>query len=173
MSNLGHVLGLLTLFGVCVLALFSLLIGFPGTLIILGVAVLYGWATDFAAVQWRTIGWLTMLAAGGEVIEFLASGAGVAGAAGGRPSRRVLLSALAGSFIGGLAGAPFLFGVGALLGALAGAFVGAALAVTLQGGTYRRALSTGVAALRGRLLGFAVKTALAVVMVIVLAFAVV
>jgi hypothetical protein len=172
-SSVLHVLGLLLLFGACLLALVSLLVGLPGTLMILGAAAVYAWATDFAAVRWSTIGWLTMLAALAEGAEFLASGAGAASVAHGRPSRRVLLTALAGSFIGGVAGAPFLFGVGALLGALAGAFVGAALAVTAEGGTYRRALSTGFAALRGRLLGFVVKAALAAVMVIVLAFAVI
>ena len=39
MSTLLHVLGLVTLFGVCLLALASLLFGLPGTFIIVGAAL--------------------------------------------------------------------------------------------------------------------------------------
>jgi hypothetical protein len=173
MESVVHALGVVLLFGACLIAIISLVLGFPGTFVILGAAVVYAWATDFAAVRWSTIGWLTILAVAGEAIEFLASGVGAAAADVGPPSRRVWISALTGGFIGGLVGTPFLFGVGALLGALAGAFAGAAFAVASQGGTLRSALETGMAALRGRLLGFVVKAALAVVMVLVLAAAIV
>jgi hypothetical protein len=164
-----HVLGLALLFTACLAALFSLVLGVPGTFIIIGLALVYGWATGFAAVQWSTIGWLTALALAGEVVE---SGAAGAAAAGTRPSRRVTFAALVGAVIGGVVGVPFLLGVGALLGALAGAFVGAALAVRSEGGTMGESVTTGLAAMKGRLVGFVVKAALAAVMVLVLALAV-
>lgn len=166
MATLLHVLGVLLLFVGCVAALAALVIGLPGTFIIVGIALLYAWATDFASVQWATIGWLMLLAVVGEVIELVASGAAAAGA---RPSRRVTVGALVGALIGGIVGTPLLFGIGSLLGALAGAFAGAALAVRSEGGSLDESVATGFAALKGRLLGFVVKVSLAVVMVIVLA----
>jgi uncharacterized protein len=169
LDMLLHALGVVLLFAACLLALCSLIVGLPGTFAIVGIALLYAWATAFAAVHWSTIGWLLLMAVTAEGIELVASGAGAAGT---RPSRRVTIGALAGALIGGIVGTPFLFGVGSLLGALAGAFTGAALAVQLEGGSLRDSVVTGFAALKGRLLGFVLKTAIAAVMVIVVGAAV-
>jgi hypothetical protein len=168
MDTVLHAAGLLLLLIACLASLASLLLGLPGTFFIVVAALLYGWATSFAAVQWSTVGWLLLLAVVGEGFEFFA---GAVGAAGERPSRRVMVGALAGGVVGGLAGTPVLFAVGSLLGALVGAFAGAALAVVSEGGTIG-SVSTGLAALRGRLLGFVLKAAIAVVMLVVLAAAV-
>lgn len=167
-AGMLHVLGIILLLSFCLLALVTLAFGIPGTFLIVGAALVYGWATGFAAVQWSTIGWLALLALTAEVIEFLA---GAAAAAGHKPSRRVTVAVLAAGFIGGIVGAPFLFGIGALIGALIGAFAGAAAAVASEGGTVASAFTTGIAAMRGRLLGFAIKAAIAVVMIILLAAA--
>lgn len=169
METILYVLGVAVLFGVCVGAVLSLLFGLPGTFVILGAALVYAWVTGFTGVGWATIGWLTGLALLGEAIEFLASSAGASGA---RPSWRVFGGALIGSFVGGLLGVPFLFGLGALPGALVGAFAGAALAVASEGGDTNAAVATGFAAMRGRLLGFVLKAAVAVTMVVLLAAAV-
>jgi hypothetical protein len=169
MDTVLHVVGLLLLLIACLASFASLLLGLPGTFLIVGAALVYGWATGFATVHWSTLGWLFLLAVIGEAFEFFA---GAAGAVGKRPSRRVMAGALAGGVAGGLVGTPFLFGVGSLLGALAGAFAGAALAVVSEGGTMGAAFSTGVAALRGRLLGFVLKAAVAAVMLVVLGAAV-
>jgi uncharacterized protein YqgC (DUF456 family) len=160
-----YVLGLLLLFVFCFLAIASLVFGLPGTLLIVAAALVYGWATGFAAVTWTTIAWLAGLAALGEGIEFFA---GTVGAAGERPSRRVTVLVLVGGVAGGIVGTPFLIGVGSLIGALLGAFAGAALAVASEGGSAGSAFRTGMAAMRGRLLGFVLKTAVAVVMLVVL-----
>ena len=55
-----------------------------------------------------------------------------------------------------------------LLGALAGAFAGAALATKIEGHDNEVALRSGFAAFRGRLLGFIVKSAIGVAMTVVL-----
>lgn len=163
-----HVLGLVVLFSVCLVAFASLLFGLPGTFGILAAALVYAWATSFAMVQWTTIAWLTALALTAEGIEIVAGGAGAGGA---RPSRRVIAAALIGGFVGGIIGTPFLLGVGSLLGALAGAFAGAALAVASEGGSMETAFTVGWAALRGRLVGFVIKAAIAAVMLVLLASA--
>lgn len=161
METALHVSGLLLLLLACVASVISLLFGLPGTFLIVVAALVYGWATGFAAVNWSTLGWLLLLAVAGEGVEFVA---GAAGAARERPSWRVMVAVLAGGVVGGLIGTPLLFGVGSLLGTLVGAFLGAALAVASEGGTVTSALSTGLAAFRGRLLGFVLKTAVAIIM---------
>ena len=165
MATAAYIFGLLVLSFVCLLALVSLLFGLPGTFLIIGAAIVYAWATGFAAVQWATIGWLTLLALVAEAIELAA---GAAGASGERPSRRVTIFTLLGGIAGAIIGTPLLFGIGSLLGALAGSFAGAAFAVASQGGTVASSLRTGLAAMRGRLLGFVLKSAIAVAMVVVL-----
>lgn len=162
MATFLWLLGLLLLFAVCVGALFSLLVGLPGTFLILVAALVYAWATGFATVTWSTLGWLLGLALVGEAIELLAT----AGGRGQRPSRRVALAAISGAVVGGIIGTPILFGLGSLLFALAGAFVGAALAAASEGESMDSSIRVGFAALRGRLLGFVVKASLAVVMVV-------
>jgi hypothetical protein len=170
METALYLLGLVLLFSVCLLAFASLLFGLPGTFLIVAAALVYAWATGFAAVEWSTIGWLAGLAIVGEGIELFAATAGVASE---RPSRRVMAFVLVGGIAGGIVGTPFLFGVGSLLGALLGAFAGAAVAVTSEGGSLGSAFGTGIAAMRGRLLGFVFKSAIAMVMLVVLAAAVI
>lgn len=162
-------LELLFLFGACLAGLVSIVFGFPGTWVILGAAVLYAWWTEFRDVGVPTLGWLAALALAGEVAEFWL-GAAVATAQ--RPSRRVALAVLFGSFAGDLAGMPFLFGLGALAGALVGAAVAAALAVASEGGSGSEMREAALAALKGRFLGFLAKWALGVAMVAVLPAAV-
>jgi hypothetical protein len=165
MDTFLHVLGLVLLFSFCLAAFAALLFGIPGTFLIVAAALVYAWATGFAAVEWSTIGWLAGLAIAGEGIEFLA---GTIGTAGERPSRRVTVLVLLGGVAGGIAGAAFLFGLGSLIGALLGAFAGAAIAVAWEGGSLRSAVGAGLAAMRGRLLGFILKSAIAAVMLVVL-----
>lgn len=164
METVLYLLGLFALILFCLLALLSLVLGVPGTFLIVAAALVYAWATGFAGVAWSTIGWLLLLAVVAEGIEFFAS----VGAAGSRPSRRVTIAVLAGGFAGAIVGTPILFGLGSLLGALLGAFAGATLAVASEGGTFDHALKTGFTAMRGRLLGFVLKASIAVVMVVVL-----
>jgi hypothetical protein len=165
METTLFVLGLILLFTFCLAALVSLVVGLPGTFLIVAAALVYAWATGFAAVQWSTVGWLLLLALVGEGIELVS---GTVSAAGTRPSRRVTIAVLIGGIIGGIVGTPFLLGVGSLVGALMGAFGGAALAVASEGGSMGSAVKTGLAAMRGRLLGFIVKASIAVVMVVLL-----
>ncbi len=159
-----EILGIFLLLGFSLLALASLVFGLPGTFLILGAAIVFGWATGFAEVGGGTLATLLAMALTAEGIELWA-GTATAARAGVEPSRRVTVMIVVGAFIGGILGTPFLFGIGALFGGLGGAFLGAALAVRAEGGSTEHALVTGMAAFRGRLLGFIVKVALAVAMI--------
>lgn len=160
-----HIAGIIVLLLGCLAALATLVIGLPGTFIIVGLGLLYGWLTDFAGVGWTTMAWLVALATTAELLELLSAtlGAGTA-----KPSRRVQVLAIVGGITGGIIGTPLLFGLGSLLGALAGAFTGAAAATSWEGHGTQAALRSGFAAFRGRLLGFVVKSAIGVVMVVML-----
>ena len=169
MDSLLHYGGIAILLLGCVLALISLVIGLPGTFLIVALALAYGLGTGFRDLGWSTIGWLALLAIVGEGVEFAASAIGAAGV---RPSRRASIWAIAGALAGGIFGTPILLGLGSLLGALVGAFAGAALAVGSEGASVREAIAAGLAAMKGRLLGFVVKAAIAVAMIVVVAAAV-
>ncbi len=160
-----HITGIILLTIGCLFALATLVVGLPGTFIIVGLGLLYGWSTGFVAVDGATIVWLVALAAAAELLELgstlLASGAE-------KPTRRVQIMAIVGGITGGIIGTPLLFGLGSLLGALAGAFAGAAAASGYEGRGTEAALRSGFAAFRGRLLGFIVKASIGVAMVALL-----
>ena len=156
-----YLLGLFLLALFCLIALASLVVGLPGTFLIVIAAWVYAWATGFLAVTWTTLGWLLGLAVLAEGLEF-ASAAVASGSE--SPSRRVAVSAI----VGGIVGTPFFFGVGSLLGALAGAFAGATVAASAEGRDTASAMRTGMSAMRGRLLGFIVKAAIGALMLVVL-----
>lgn len=143
----------------CLAGLVALVFGLPGTFLILGAAFLYAWSTGFTAVGWATLGWLSLLAILGEILELLL-GSGVGGTV--RPSRRVAVAAIVGSIVGGLVGAPLLLGLGALIGALIGAFAGAGLAASSEGHSLADSAAHGWQALKGRFAGFVVKSAIGV-----------
>lgn len=158
-----HVAGLLLLIVFCLAAAATLVFGLPGTVLLVVVAAVYGWATGFAELSVRVLLWLIALAAAAEGFELLSATIAVGGE---KPSRRVSLSALAAAFVGGIVGTPFLFGVGSLIGALLGAFIGATLASRSEGRAATTAVQAGMAAMTGRLVGFIVKAAIAVAMIV-------
>lgn len=165
MDLLVSVIGLALLLIFCVAALVSVVFGMPGTFGILAAGLAYGWAGSFERVGLATLGWLLLLAVAAEGLEFVV-GAGVGSAQ--RPSRRVVIATVVGGFAGGLAGAAFLLGFGALPGAVFGAFAGATLAAGSQGAGFTGAVGQGFVAARGRLLGFIIKIAIAISMTVFL-----
>lgn len=131
-----------------------LILALPGTWLFWLAAALFAWWTGFLVVGGWTVLGLFALATAGELLEFYL---GVSSAARSRPSWRVLVCTLLGGVVGAMLGAPLLFGLGALPGALLGTFAGAALGVAWEGGAVREMWATGVAAMRGRWRGFLAK----------------
>jgi hypothetical protein len=165
------IVAIVLLFGACLIGLLSLIFGLPGTFVIFGAVLVYAWATGFTTIQWTVPAWLLAMAIAGEVIELFAGSAAVSARS--EPNRRVTIATFVGALLGGIVGTPFLFGIGSLIGAMAGAFIGAALAVSSSGGHWRDSLRIGFAALRGRLLGFVIKSAIAVSMILIVFVAII
>ncbi|MEN6465154.1 MAG: DUF456 domain-containing protein [Syntrophaceae bacterium] len=111
------VTGLTVFILVLFVGLFSILSGLPGTLIILGAAVVYSAVTGFSVLGLKILGVLAIITVVSESLDvlFIMNGARGSG---------FTKSGLFASTFGGIAGAavltPFLFGLGAVTGILLG-----------------------------------------------------
>lgn len=154
--------------------------GLPGNWLIVGAAAIYAWcapAAEPGALWWSVVIALLVLAACGEVIEFLAGSLGAAQSGG---SKRGAVLALAGSLVGAIAGAVIGFPVpvvgpviGILLFASGGALAGAMLGEQWKGRDLQHSWQVGKAAFWGRLLGTLGKSLCGSVMVALLLLALV
>lgn len=154
---------------VLVISLPAQVIGLPGTWIIVIDSLLLRLVGGVEAISTGAVVALGALAIGGEFLEFAVSAAGARSEA---PVRGTVPAAIAGGVIGGVAGAPFLFGAGAIPGMALGAF-GAVFTVNLLAGKGPcDAARSGFGALIGRLKGTAAKILIASVMVVVAVIAV-
>ena len=154
------------LFGsVVVVALPLQLLGLPGTWVLVAGAFLLRWLKGPGYIDMPIVGVLFLMAVLAEVLEFLAA---VRGANAGPPVKGASVAAIFGAIAGGLAGAPVLFGLGAIPGMAAGAWL-AVFAVALAGGAgFGHAARTALGAMAGRIRGTALKMAVAVTMVAVI-----
>ena len=150
------------------------LLALPGNWLMVVATSIYAYlvpAQSPAALGWRTVVAILVLAAMGEVVELVASAMGVSKTGG---SRRSAVMALAGSIVGGILGVfvgvpiPLIGSVVAAvffagLGAMAGAIFGEISAGQRLGTSWR----IGKAALWGRLTGTLGKMLLGAVMIVV------
>lgn len=110
------------------------------------------------------------LAAAGEIVETLAQ---IWGAKKYGCSNKSTVAGMIGAIAGAVAGAPFLFGLGAVFGALGGAWLGSFAAERLLAGrSTPRAVTAANGALVGRFLGMTVKFGLGVTMLALTATAI-
>ncbi len=155
--------GFLVLF--LIVAFASLLFGLPGTWMILGAAVLFGWATGFESLSLPWFMGLTLVALAGEVLEHTL---GMSGAARFGASRGGALASLGGGLVGALLGAPLFLGLGALVGLFAGAFLGAFVYEWYRQRNLSASLRSGYGAFLGRVSGTLTKLLLALGMIVVI-----
>lgn len=141
----------------------------PGTwLAVLAGAIAALWRPDM--ISWWSVGAAAGLAIIAEVVELMAS---AAGAKRGGASRHGAVGAVVGSLLGALAGSPFLFPIGTIVGGVAGAGVGTLVAERgLKGRTWKESAKAGHGAAVGRLAATILKTALASAIAVVLTVAV-
>ena len=149
--------------------LVSLVFGLPGTFVILGASVLYGWYGGFSEITVRVIIILVVLALAGELIEFLL---GILGSKKYESSNRAIVGSIIFGIIGAVMGAPFFFGIGAVIGAFAGAFAGAILMELSQGKKMDEAIKSGWGAFLGRVAGTISKGAVGIAMITITVLAV-
>jgi uncharacterized protein len=145
--------------------LIALFFGLPGTWMIFGATLVYGFVTDFSRVGGGMLLLLGLLTLAGEVVEY---GLGIAGARRFGSSKRGIVFSILGGLVGAIVGAPLFFGFGAVLGALVGAFLGAVLIELHTYGTteWRKALRSGWGNFLGRIAGMITKVAIAIGMIV-------
>ncbi len=148
-----------------VMALPLQLLGLPGTWLLAADAFFISWLQGPGFIDYHTVIILGLMALLAEALEFLTA---VQGARSGPPVRGTAVASIVGAFAGGLAGAPILFGLGAIPGMAIGAWL-AVFAVALAGGvTLSAASRTALGAMTGRIKGAALKMITAVAMVAVI-----
>lgn len=145
--------------------LISLVVGLPGTFIILADAALYGWYGGFQEITVKTIIILIALAVIGEVLEFVF---GIAGAKKQKASKSAIVGSIIGGIVGAVLGAPFFFGVGSIIGAFLGAFAGAFLIELAKEKGLNQAMQSGRGAFVGRVVGTITKGVIAIAMIAIM-----
>jgi uncharacterized protein YqgC (DUF456 family) len=160
-------------FALAVLAFwFTNLLGMPGNWLIVAASALYAWLIpddSRAALSWEVVGVVAGLAVLGELVELIASAAGVKKVGGSkRGAILALLGSVGGAITGMIVGVPIpVIGslVAAVLFAGVGAMLGAMLGETWKGRTADESWEVGKAAFWGRLLGTFAKTMIGALMV--------
>jgi uncharacterized protein len=157
--------GGLTLFIlVLLLGTFSILFGFPGTVIILIDVFLYGAITGFEKIGLKILMVLLVLAVLAEVADFAVS---MAGAVKFGVSRKGFWAFTVGGFVGALLLTPLFLGLGLLIGTFLGGFIAMLIVELLARNRIKPTLRASYGAILGRVAGIFVKGVFALIMVIV------
>jgi len=165
-SSLLAGVGLFFFFLVMLLALFAIVIGLPGTWVIVVEALVYALITGFdGAIGWWDLILLLALAGGGEIFELLITARGAEKAGG---STAAGVWAIVGGIVGAIALNWFVPVLGALVGAFLGVFAGAFLSAWADERDFGKAVAVGAGAFRGRLGAVLVKEAVGVAMAAVI-----
>jgi uncharacterized protein len=150
------------------------LFGLPGNWLIVVTTVIYAWLTPAgspAAIGWKPIAILLVLAVAGELVELLAATVGTTKAGGSRRGAALALAcSVIGAVVGIFVGLPIPL-VGSILAAILfaglGALTGAMLGELWAGKDWDASWRIGKAAFRGRLAGSLAKMCLGLMMVAV------
>jgi uncharacterized protein YqgC (DUF456 family) len=149
---------------VLLIGFFSILMGLPGTLVILFDALVYALVTGFDKIGFKILLALIVISAIAESLEFLL---GITWAKRYGTSKRGIVASLIGGVIGALLLTPVFMGLGALIGSFLGALLGAFAVEILNQRDFRPAARAGFGALMGRLAGLFAKGLCGLAMVII------
>jgi hypothetical protein len=143
------------------LAFATHLFGLPANWLIIAILALWAWVAPHADIPLATYALFALAALVGELVEFglQSFGAHKYGA-----TRSGNWGALGGAILGAIFGAPFLFGLGALVGAVGGAYLGCLGIELLNNRPFPEAKQAAIGAMLGKALGMAVKIGIGIVL---------
>lgn len=147
--------------GLMIASLFLLMLGLPGNWLILGLTLAWS-LLGGEPFGWAFFAPLLALAVLGEAAEFAAGHFGGKRFGG---TGKGSLGGIIGAFVLGLACAPLLFGLGALLGALAGGYLGSFIFEKAHGMKTSKALRAAFGTMLGRFGGFLAKLGVGIALV--------
>ena len=157
--------GGLTLFiAVLLFGTFSILFGFPGTVIILIDAFVYSAVTGFEKIGFKILVTLVLLSVLAEVADFAV---GMAGAVKFGVSRKGFWAFIVGGIVGALLMTPFFLGLGLIVGTFLGGFIAILVVEMLARNRLKPSLRAAYGAILGRVAGICVKGFFALIMVII------
>ncbi|MBN1382867.1 MAG: DUF456 domain-containing protein [Deltaproteobacteria bacterium] len=159
-----EIAGLTIFILVLLLGIFSIIFGFPGTVIIFIDVLIYAIITGFTKIGLKILIILAVLMIIAEVIEFFL---GVAGAAKFGASNKGIWASIIGSIIGAMIMTPYLMGLGMIIGAFIGGFFGVLVVELIRQQGMRPAFRAGYGAFLGRVAGIFVKGILSIVMIVI------
>lgn len=149
---------------VMLIGFFSILLGLPGTLVILFDVLAYALITGFDKVGFGILLALVALSVLAESLEFLF---GITWARRYGTSKRGILASIVGGIIGAVLLTPVFLGLGALVGSFLGALLGAFAVEILDQRGLKPAARAGFGALMGRMAGIFAKGLCGLAMVII------
>lgn len=145
------------------LGIFSILFGFPGTIIILLASVLYSMLTGFDRIGIRVLFILAGISLTAELLEFYL---GIRGAAKFGASKGNIVASLIGAVAGAVIMTPFLLGLGTLTGAFLGGFAGTFIVEIIRRKDLKPAMRASYGAVAGRVAGTLAKGFFALLMIV-------
>ncbi len=152
------------LFLIMIAATLSIVFGLPGTLISFLAVLFFVLLTKARFIGWTTVIVLALLTLIAELGEQLL---GVKDAARAGVSKKAVIASLGGGIIGSIVLAPFLLGIGALIGAALGTFGGAFTVSLLESRQALDAAHKGWVSAIGRLKGTIFKGIISIVMIVI------
>jgi hypothetical protein len=156
--------GLTVFILVLLIGFFSILMGLPGTLVILFDVLVYALVTGFDRIGIKILLVLVVISAIAESLEFLL---GITWARRYGASKRGVTASIIGGVIGALLLTPVFLGLGALIGSFLGALLGAFVVEILNQKDLKPAARAGFGAMMGRLTGLFAKGLCGLAMVII------
>jgi uncharacterized protein YqgC (DUF456 family) len=140
----------------------SIVLGLPGTVIILIDVILYAMFTGFDKIGVKILIILLIISLLAEALDFLL---GIAGATRHRTSDKGIWASLIGSVTGAIIMTPVLFGFGTILGSFLGGFAGVLILELIHQRQLKPAIRAGYSVILGRFAGMFVKGFFALVMI--------
>ncbi|MCL4467663.1 MAG: DUF456 domain-containing protein [Deltaproteobacteria bacterium] len=159
-----HIFLTILLFAIMILSTLSIVFGMPGTLISFIAVLLFVLITKAQYIGWTTVIVLALLTLLGELGELLF---GIKDAAKAGVSRKAVFVSILSGIAGAVVLAPFLLGIGALIGAALGTFTGAFVVSIIESRHALDAAHKGWVSAIGRLKGTIFKGLIAIIMLII------
>ncbi|HDS09095.1 MAG TPA: DUF456 domain-containing protein [Firmicutes bacterium] len=139
--------------------------GLSGNLLIVINALVFSIIDKFERIPIWLLAVFLVFSGIGEAVEYFSS---VVGSKKFGASNISIVFMLIFMIAGGILGASFTFGIGALIGAIIGAFLGALIGELISKKDFQKAFQAGTGAFMGRIVAWVVKTAIGIVMVFVI-----
>jgi uncharacterized protein YqgC (DUF456 family) len=143
---------------------FSILFGFPGTVVIFFASVVYSLANGFDRIGFKA---LLILAAISLAAEFLEFYMGVKGATKFGLSKKGVIASLLGAIAGAALLTPFFLGLGTLIGTFLGGLAGILTVELIRRNRLKPAMRASWGCLLGRIGGILTKGCCAMAMIII------